>query len=143
MIEIAKAHLEGVYKEYNDYKEYYKSIYKSPEERKRQITDKLTAETEQEEIVDLVFTYNYKYNRHEADLYNLLTRLYHTVKAYQDIIEIPEELLKEVEPYKMLQAYTFIGGEIKQINKNEDEEIKTFLKQNFDQILNQFKQPTL
>ncbi len=143
MEEIIKSHLEGVYKEFIEYRNYYKSIYKTPEERRKIIAEKVTVETTEDETLDLVFTYNFKYNRHEADIYNLLSRLYHTIRAYQDLIEIPEELLKEVENFKMIQAYTFINGEEKELNKEENEHIKTALKQNYEKIVQEFnKQPT-
>jgi len=143
MEEIIKSHLEGVYKEFIEYRNYYKSIYKTPEERRKIIAEKVTVETTEDETLDLVFTYNFKYNRHEADIYNLLSRLYHTIRAYQDLIEIPEELLKEVENFKMIQAYTFINGEEKELNKEENEQIKTALKQNYEKIVQEFnKQPT-
>jgi hypothetical protein len=69
---------------------------------------------------------------------NLLTRLYHTVVAYQDIIEIPQEVKKEVENFKMIQAYTYKNGEEKEINKEENKQLKELLIQNYDTILKQF-----
>ena len=143
MEETIKAHLEGVYKEYIEYRDYYKSIYKTPEERRTEIANKITTESEPQEVLDSIFIYNFKYNRHEQDIYNLLTRLFHTVRAYQDLIEIPEELLKEVENFKMIQAYTVKNGEEKEINKEEIEQLKVLLKQNYDKIIQEFNtQPT-
>jgi hypothetical protein len=143
MEEIIKAHLEGVYKEYVEYRDYYKSIYKTPEERRTEIANKITTESEPQEVLDSIFIYNFKYNRHEQDIYNLLTRLFHTIRAYQDLIEIPEELLKEVENFKMIQAYTVKNGEEKEINKEENEQLKVLLKQNYDKIVQEFNtQPT-
>lgn len=143
MKETIKAHLEGVYKEYIEYRDYYKSIYKTPEERRVEIANKITTESEPQEVIDSIFIYNFKYNRYEQDIYNLLTRLFHTVRAYQDLIEIPEELLKEVENFKMIQAYTVKNGEEKEINKEENEQLKVLLKQNYDKIVQEFNtQPT-
>lgn len=143
MEETIKAHLEGVYKEYVEYRDYYKSIYKTPEERRAEIVSKITAESEPQEVLDSVFTYNFKYNRYEQDIYNLLTRLAHTVRAYQDLIEIPEELLKEVENFKMVQAYVIKNGEEKEVSKEENEQLKAMLKQNYDRIIKEFNtQPT-
>jgi len=143
MEDTIKAHLEGVYKEYIEYRDYYKSIYKTPEERRTEIANRITTESEPQEVLDSIFIYNFKYNRHEQDIYNLLTRLFHTVRAYQDLIEIPEELLKEVENFKMIQAYTVKNGEEKEINKEENEQLKVLLKQNYDKIIQEFNtQPT-
>jgi hypothetical protein len=138
MEEIVKAQLEGVYREYIEYRDYYKSIYKTPEERRDEIAKSVETLENKQNILDLVFELNFKYNMHEKDMMNLLTRLYHTVVAYQDIIEIPQEVKKEVENFKMIQAYTYKNGEEKEINKEENKQLKELLIQNYDTILKQF-----
>lgn len=140
MEEAAKAKLEGVYKEFLEYRDYYKSIYLSPEERRKQIAEKVKTTKEQQEIIDSVFELNFKYNMHEKDIMNLLTRLYHTAVAYQDIIEIPPEVKKEIENFKMIQSYTYKNGEEKEINQEENKQIKEALKENYDRILKEFQE---
>lgn len=138
MEEIAKSRLEGVYKEFIEYRDYYKAMYVSPEERRNIIVEKLKQSVDQQEILDSVFELNFKYNMHEKDILNLLARLYHTVVAYQDIIEIPPEVKKEVENFKMLQSYTYKNGEEKEVSEENNKLLKQSLKENYDKILKEF-----
>lgn len=138
MEEVAKARLEGVYKEFTEYRDYYKSIYKTPEDRRKQIAEKIKDKKEEQDILDTVFELNFKYNMYEKDIMNLLTRLYHTAVAYQDIIEIPQEVKKEIENFKMIQSYTYKNGEEKEINQEENKQLKEALKENYNRILKEF-----
>lgn len=138
MEEVAKARLEGVYNEFTEYRDYYKSIYKTPEERRNIIAEKVKDNPEEQDILDTVFELNFKYNMYEKDIMNLLTRLYHTTVAYQDIIEIPQEVKKEIENFKMIQSYTYKNGEEKEINQEENKQLKEALKENYNRILKEF-----
>lgn len=140
MKETAEAYLEGVYKEFAEYREYYKSIHKSPEERKKEIVKTILDNKEDtEKIIDSVFTYNLKYSMYEKDILELHKRLAHTVTAYQDLIEIPEEVKKDVENYKLLQAFSIKNGEAIEVNSEYSNQIRENLRQNYDRILKEFE----
>jgi hypothetical protein len=125
-----KAHLEGIYNEYLQYKEHYVKNYISVEDRRKKIAEKIDAESDKETIANTVFENNYKVTMQETDLHSILTKLAITTEAYQDLFEIPQEIKTAVESYKPLRYYAIKNGEEIELNPElKEQQIKALIEQ--------------
>jgi len=133
-ITAAKAHLEKVYTEYIHYKEYIKDKIKQPEQIRKEIAEEIKTVTDIDKVQDLVYQKSEKNMIYQADFKNLMTRLYHTIEAYKDILEIPEEIKKEVEIYKFVQLLSIKNNMEKVVDQGAIDQIKEAIKVNVEQI---------
>ena len=79
---------------------------------------------------------------HNGDFVNQQNRLFYTVEAYKNIIEIPQEIKKEVEGLKFLQIFaikdkkeTVINEEALEYTKNQ---IKSMMQNGVEEFKNRF-----
>jgi len=86
------AYLEKVWNEYTEYKEYVKLISKPVDELRKEVAKKITEATSEEDITDIYFNSVEKVMLHNGDFINQQNRLFYTVEAYKNIIEIPQEI---------------------------------------------------
>lgn len=122
-------YLEATYLEYLTYKKHFLDNYVKPEDRRKQFSDAKKIETT-EQLAETVFNLDAKYSFYEFDLNTLLKKLYHTVLAYENLIEIPQEVRKEIDGYKHFQYYTHKNGEeIELMPERRLEEIKNLTEQ--------------
>ena len=105
-----EVYLEKVYSEYLDVKDYVKKSLKTIEELKNDVVEALKAETTPEQAEDIYFEKMEKNIMHQTDLMNQQTRLFYTVEAYKDYMEIPQEIKKEVEKLKFIQTFAIKNG---------------------------------
>lgn len=133
-ITAAKAHLEKVYTEYIQYKEYIKDKIKQPDQIRKEIAEEIKTELNIDRIQDLVYQKSEKNLIYQADFKNLMTRLYHTIEAYKDILEIPEEIKEEVKLYKFVQLLSIKNNMEKVVDQAAIDQIKDAIKSNVEQI---------
>ena len=105
MTENITAYLEKVWTEYSEYKEFIKSISKPIEELRKEVAQKITQETTAEQAQKLFFEGFEKIMLHNGDFIYQQNRLFYTVEAYKNIIEIPQEIKTEVENIKFTQIF--------------------------------------
>lgn len=137
MKEIAENIFEVIYKEYKEYETFFSPKIKTAEERRTEIAKYVVDNKEdQQGIIDKVFESGVGYLFHEKDLNNLKTKLYHTFKAYEDILEIPQEVRLEINNFKIEPLYFIIeNGVEKELNKELISNIKNQIRQEYDRIL--------
>ena len=88
---------ETAWKEYKDYDTYLKSI-SDPLKKERESFEKYVVENKSKmnEIVNKLFDINQKPSLHLSDIVTLKNRLVYLYEAYKDLIEIPEDVKKEI-----------------------------------------------
>jgi hypothetical protein len=137
MKEIAENNFEVAYKEYKEYETFFLKKVSSAEDRRKEIAQYvLDNRDNQDATVNKVFESGVGYLFHEKDLKALRTKLYHIFKAYEDILEIPQEIKTEINNFKIEPLNFFIeNGEAKEVNKELFQQIKTQIKQEYTRIL--------
>jgi len=136
--DIIKAHLEKVYTEYITYKNHIKDKVKPLDVIREKFIKEIEGEEDLEKISEKLFEIQEKQTIFLQDLQGLLTRLYHTIEAYKDLLEIPKEILEEVSMYRFEQFYTIKNGKDFETNPEKIKEIKNAIKQNMKPILKAF-----
>lgn len=139
MEETATAYLEKVWTEYSEYKEYIKTIAKPIEELRKEVAQKITPQTTSEEAQEYVFQGFEKIMLHNGDFINQQNRLFYTIEAYKNIIEIPQEIKKEVENLKFLQIFAVKDGKETVINQEALDFTREQIKNSFSGGLEEFK----
>ena len=126
MQEELNAHLEKVWNEYTEYRDFLKSISKSPEDLRKEASEKMSKVTSKEEAIEIVCNVMEKQNLHQADFSQQLQRLFYTVDAFKGVIEIPEEIKKEVSNLEFIQIFaikdkkeTVINEKALEFNRNQ------------------------
>ena len=115
--------LTQVYQEYLDYKNYAEKNKKTQEELRKQVTE-LVQDINDESYLETMFNIYGEKNLEYVDLEQLKVRLYHFYHAFKDIIEIPEEIKKEVENIDIKFIFTIKNGEKELIDKELYEKYK-------------------
>lgn len=132
MNETAIAYLEQIWTEYTEYKEYIKTIAKPIEELRKEVAQKITPNTTPEEAQQLFFSGYEKIMLHNRDFINQQNRLFYTVEAYKNIVEIPQEIKTEVENIRFLQIFAIKDGKETVINQ----EALDFTKKQIEDVMN-------
>jgi len=131
-------YLEKVWKEYIEYKEFLKSVIKPEEELKKAVAQKITAETKEEELTDLYFEEVYKQTIMQGDFREQQVRLFYTVEALKNDIEIPKEITEELAGMKFIQIFAVKNNKIEVIEKQalefSKEQIKNVMKQGVEKF---------
>lgn len=142
MTENITAYLEKVWTEYSEYKEFIKSISKPIEELRKEVAQKITQETTAEQAQQLFFEGFEKIMLHNGDFIYQQNRLFYTVEAYKNLIEIPQEIKTEVENIKFIQIFaikdkkeTVINQEALDFTKNQ---IASLMNEGVQQFKNRF-----
>lgn len=109
--------LQQVYKEYIDLKNYIKEDNKNLEELKKQAHNEAVELETLEEQAGYFFDKIGIKDVLRIDFTELQKKLYYFVQAYSELIEVPEEIKKEVEDYKVKNVFTVLKGEVKVVDK--------------------------
>lgn len=110
--------LQNAFKEYQDFKEYIIESTKKPlEERKKNVADKALEKETFEEQMQCYFEEFGESSILGIDFLELQRKLYYTYLAYKDLIEVPDNIKKEVEEFKIGTVFSIIGGKKEIINK--------------------------
>lgn len=136
-------YLEKVWTEYSEYKEYIKTVAKPVEELRKEVAQRITPQTTSEEAQEYVFQGFEKIMLHNGDFINQQNRLFYTVEAYKNIIEIPQEIKKEVESLKFLQIFAIKDKKETVINQEALDFTRNQIKANFSKGLEEFKRRLL
>lgn len=126
MKEILENNFEQVYKEYKEYESYLKSAEEKIKTEREQLPKLLQDnENSQHIIIDKLFELQSLPLIQRQDLLNLNTRLIYTYNAVKDVIEIPEEVKREIEQFMPpKQHYKIESGEAKEIDPQYSKDIK-------------------
>lgn len=136
--ETIKAHLEKVFTEYIEYKNFLKEKVKPLEEIRKELMDELSEEQDPEVATQKLFEKQEKQTIYLQDLTNLLTRLYHTIQAYKDLVEIPDVITEEIKNFKFELFYSVKNNNAVEVNPERIVEIKNAIRQNIKPILKAF-----
>lgn len=98
-------YLEKVFVEYIEYKNYLKSIIKPVPELLKEVAEKINDKTTEEQATEIYMDVIGVQKLHQEDFFNQQQRLFYTVEAYKDIMEIPQEIKTEIENLKFLQCF--------------------------------------
>jgi hypothetical protein len=142
-MEQIKNYLEKVYTEYVDYENFLKSIIKPLDVVRKEVAEKITAETTEEEVMEIYFNDVEKSLLHRRDFVNQQQRLFFTVEAYKDVIEIPQEVLEKVKGMNFIQIFGVKNNTTEVINQEALEFTKTQIRQELNQGVDIFKKKYL
>ena len=116
MEEQIKNYLEKAYTEYIEYENFLKSIIKPIDVVRKEIAEKITAETTEEEVTELYFNNVEKTLLHRRDFVEQRQRLFYTVEAYKDLMEIPQEIKDKVKEMSFIQIFGVKNGKEEVMN---------------------------
>lgn len=133
-----KANLETVYMEYIDYKNYLKDKFKPQDVLRKEMSEKIKSEQDPEKIQQAFFDLAEKQSMYQSDFIGLQNRLFHTIEAYKDLIEIPQEIKRETENIKFQQIFKIKNNIEIAVNKELLEQSKKAIKDNFEVILKMY-----
>jgi hypothetical protein len=139
-MEESTAYLEKVWTEYSDYKEFVKTISKPIEELRKEVASKVTIDTTSEEAQELFFQGFEKTMLHNGDFVNQQNRLFYTVEALKNSIEIPKEIKKELENIKFIQIFAIKDKKETVINQEALDFTKSQIKEAMSNGVKQFKE---
>lgn len=142
MEEKIKAILEKVYTEFVEYKEFLKDKIKRPDEIRKEVAEKIKNQTDIDQIKQILFESSEKQMMYQADFIGLQNRLFHTIENYKDLIEIPQEVKKEVENIKFIQIFKIKNGKeivvSQEIVDQAKDQIKNLLSKDMEGMLKFF-----
>lgn len=118
-------YLEKVYTEYTEYKDFLKSVIKPMDEVYKEVAQAMTDTTDEEKATNIYLEKVASMKLYQEDFFNQQQRLFYIVEAYKNIMEIPNEILKEAENFKFLQMFSIKLGKSEVI----DEEALNFTKE--------------
>jgi hypothetical protein len=139
-MEESTAYLEKVWTEYSEYKEFVKTISKPIEELRKEVASKVTINTTPEEAQELFFQGFEKTMLHNGDFVNQQNRLFYTVEALKNSIEIPKEIKKELENIKFIQIFAIKDKKETVINQEALDFTKSQIKEAMSNGVKQFKE---
>lgn len=142
-MEQIKNYLEKVYTEYVEYENFLKSIIKPLDVVRKEVAEKITVETTEEEVMEIYFNDVEKSLLHRRDFVNQQQRLFFTVEAYKDVMEIPQEILEKVKGMSFIQIFGIKNGKEEVINEEALEYTKKQIRQELDQGVDVFKKKYL
>ena len=134
MEEKVKSYLEKVYREFVDYKDYLKDKIKPQDQLRKEMAEKIAKDINTDDIQMEFFEIIDKQGMYQADFIGLQNRLFHTIEAYKDLIEIPEEVLTEVSSVKFKQIFKIKNGAEIVVNEELVEQAKAALKEHFEEL---------
>lgn len=132
-------YIEKVWVEYVEYREHLKSIIKTEEELRKSAGQKITEKTTEEQVVDIYLEQVYKQTLMQADFREQQLRLFYTVEALKDQLEIPQEILDEVKGMKFMQIFAVKNNKTEVIDNQALEFSKQQIKNVMSQGIEQFK----
>lgn len=113
---IMKSNLESSFKDYLRFKEYLDNM-ESLEKIKASVAEKSLELNDDREISNLFFKEIGELQLLKMDANQAKVRLYYTVMAYTDLIEIPEEILEHVDNFQTNTVFGIVNGEREIVNK--------------------------
>lgn len=132
-------YLEKVWTEYFEYKEYLKSVMKPKEDLRKEVSSKVTIETTEDQLVDLYLNEVYKQTILEEDFRNQQNRLFYTVEALKNSIEVPKEIIEELKGMKFIQIFAIKNNKTEIIDEKALEFSKEQIRNSVKQGIEQFK----
>lgn len=133
MKEILENHFETVYKEFKEYETFLKSAAKEIKEQNEKFTQ-FTVDNKDniDAITSELFEIQSKPHFYQNDLVKLLNRLIHTYEAVKEVIEIPEDIKKEISNFiKPKQFYRIENGNAVEIDTEFLEKSKEEAKKHY------------
>lgn len=138
MQETLIAYLEKVFSEYMEYKSFILELIKSREKENQKMLETITDSSTDEEIIDLFYKNNEKFHLHQLDFANQHQRLFYTVEAYKNSIEIPPEIKEELKEKKFIQSFAVKNGKEEVVDQQAIQFTKEQIKKEFDKSREQF-----
>ena len=133
-----KAVLEMVYTEYIEYKNFLKDIVKPQDTLRKEFAEEIKKETDIEKAQQSFFDLIEKQSMYQSDFIGLQNRLFHTVEAYKDLIEIPKEILEETSHVKFQQIFKVKNNIETVLNVELLAQTKKAIKDNFEAVLKMY-----
>ncbi len=143
MQEQIKNYLEKVFTEYIDYENFLKSITKPLDLVRKEVAEKITIEATEEEVMNLYFSEVEKPLLHRRDFIEQRQRLFYTVEAYKDVIEIPQAIAEKVKEMKFIQIFGVKNNTAEVINEEALNYTKTQIKSELEKGVEVFKKKYL
>ena len=132
-------YIEKVWVEYVEYRDHLKSIIKPEEELRKSVGRKINENTKEEELVDIYLEQVYKQTLMQGDFREQQLRLFYTVEALKNELEIPQEILDEVKGMKFMQIFAVKNNKTEVIDNQALEFSKQQIKNVMSQGIEQFK----
>ena len=106
------------------------------------VAEKIKNQTDIDQIKQILFESSEKQMMYQADFIGLQNRLFHTIENYKDLIEIPQEVKKEVENIKFIQIFKIKNGKeivvSQEIVDQAKDQIKNLLSKDMEGMLKFF-----
>lgn len=131
-IDILKEIFETSYTEFKEYESYINSELKKLEKERGNFAKfALDNKGNLDTVVEKMFDVNEKPALHKNDLVKLQSRLISMYDIVKDVIEIPKEVREEINSLpKQRLSYKIDNGKAVEINKDMNNEIRKFVKDN-------------
>lgn len=131
---------EIVYKEYKDYEKFVKGQLNTIK-KDREGFEKFAIENKDniEAITEKMFEVNQNPVYYQTDLLRLQVKLIYTHNALKDLIDIPEDVTKEISEFVIpKQMFTIKDGKAEVVDVNYNEQIKKEAKKNYEESVKAF-----
>ena len=114
---VMQTKLQQIYKEYTDLKNYIQEDNKNLEEaQKKAHNEAINFETLDEQSAHFFNEFGYR-DLLRIDLEEIKKKLYYYIQAYDDLVEVPENIKTEIQDYKVKTVFAIIDGKKEIIDK--------------------------
>ena len=105
-----KNKLEVAYKEYLEFKTLLEEETKNLEQKRAEVVEAVEGLDDFEKEAEIYFNIVGYLQPLHIDVIQFRTKLYYAVEFYKDLIEIPQEILKEVKDFKVRFTFDVKAG---------------------------------
>ena len=139
-----KLYLDKIFTEYLDYKNFTQEKLKIVKNIKEEVAKNISATTSDDEVADAYIDKVGKIFLFQRDFQQQQTRLFFTVEAFKDYLEIPQEIIKELEGFEFMQVFAIKNGKEEVINQEAlstaKEQVKSEIKLGMEEFKKRFLQ---
>lgn len=132
-------YLKKVYIEFLEYQNFLQKNVKPIEELREKVLKAITEETTEEEVTELVLSSLENQKLQLIDFDKQLQRLFFTVEAFKDFIEIPQEIKETVKNIRFTQTFSVKSGKAEVINSDSYEFSRQEIRKEVSHGIEQFK----
>lgn len=135
-----ESYFETVYQEYKNYENFFKSIAPQIKEQRENIAKfAVENEADKEIIADKLFEINSVPEFYKNDLVNLQRKVVDTFNAVKEVLEIPAEIIREIEGFIYpKQLYTIKNNAAQEIDVDYIQSLKKEAKKQYEIEIKRF-----
>ena len=130
-------YFETIYTEYTNYKKFMEAEAPKIKEERENFQNYVKENSSKvEDLVEKLFDINQTPTFYKADLQRLGVKLLNTYEAYKDLIEIPEDVQKEIQQMTVQKNFfTIVDGKPKEIDPNYTKNIQKTVREQYNEYI--------